>query len=98
MRRRLALIAVACTLLAVSCGSDGDEMAGPGGNSVEAGFSRDKSTHHAQAVAMAEAIRARTDGPDLKLLATDIALGQQNQIGRMTTVMEDMLAKRGVTS
>ena len=38
---------------------------------------------------MAEAIRDRTDDPDLKLLATDIALGQQNQIGRMTGWLDE---------
>ena len=52
--------------------------------SVEAGFARDMSVHHAQAVAMAEAIRDRTA----------IVNGQQAEIARMT----DMLAKRGATS
>ena len=47
------------------------------------------SVHHAQAVAMAEAIRDRTKDPDLKLLATNIALGQQNQIGRMTGWLDE---------
>lgn len=56
----------------------------PGDNSVAAGFARDMSTHHAQAVEMAEIIRARTDSDKLRLLATDIALTQQSQIGRMS--------------
>src|SRR5215217_4663377 len=39
--------------------------------------------HHAQAVAMAEIVRDRTDSDSVRLLATDIALGQQAQIGIM---------------
>ena len=38
---------------------------------------------------MAEAIRDRTTDPDLKLLATDIALGQQGQIGRMSGWLDE---------
>jgi uncharacterized protein (DUF305 family) len=54
----------------------------PADDSAEAGFVRDMSTHHTQAVAMAEAILRRTDDPDLAQLATDIMLTQQSQIGR----------------
>lgn len=93
MTRRLAILIVACIAVVAGCGSDGgsgsDRMATPGDTSVEAGFARDMSTHHAQAVAMAEAIRDRTDDPDLRLLATDIALGQQSQIGRMTGWLDE---------
>lgn len=56
----------------------------PGDTSAEAGFARDMSVHHAQAVAMAELIRLRTDDEELRLLATDIALTQQAQIGRIS--------------
>ena len=55
----------------------------PGERSAAVGFARDMATHHAQAVAMAEILRDRTADPDLRLLATDIALTQQSQIGRM---------------
>ena len=61
----------------------------PAEGSAEAGFTRDMSVHHAQAVAMAEAIRDRTSDPDLKLLATNIALGQQGQIGRMSGWLDE---------
>jgi len=64
-------------------------MSLPAEGSVEAGFARDMSVHHAQAVAMAEAIRDRTTDPELKLLATDIALGQQGQIGRMSGWLDE---------
>jgi uncharacterized protein (DUF305 family) len=61
----------------------------PGNSSPEAGFARDMSVHHAQAVAMAEAIRDRTTDAELRLLAANIALGQQNQIGRMTGWLDE---------
>lgn len=55
----------------------------PGELSADVGFSRDMSDHHAQAVAMAELIRERTDDPRIRTLATDISLTQQAQIGQM---------------
>jgi uncharacterized protein (DUF305 family) len=55
----------------------------PGENSAEAGFVRDMMVHHAQAVEMAEIVRDRTENPDIRSLATDIALTQQAQIGQM---------------
>lgn len=56
----------------------------PADASAEAGFARDMSAHHAQAVEMAELIRPRSDDPDLRQLATDIVLTQQGQIGRIS--------------
>jgi len=38
---------------------------------------------------MAEAIRDRTTDPDLKLIAANIALGQQNLIGRMNGWLDE---------
>ena len=55
----------------------------PGSSSPEAGFLRDMSTHHSQAVEMALIIRDRTSDPQLKALATDIALSQTNEMGLM---------------
>lgn len=55
----------------------------PGDTSAEAGFARDMSTHHSKAVEMALIIRDRTDDENLRLLATDIILTQQAQIGQM---------------
>lgn len=57
----------------------------PGEDSAEAGFARDMSTHHGQAVSMAiEEYRATTDS-GLGHLSIDIALTQQGQIGVMQT-------------
>ena len=55
----------------------------PGDDSAEAGFARDMATHHAQAVQMAEIVQRRTESDEIRLLATDIALTQQGQIGQM---------------
>lgn len=55
----------------------------PGDDSVEAGFARDMSEHHAQAVAMAMEAIQDSQSKDLDLLAYDIATAQSGQIGRM---------------
>ena len=55
----------------------------PDDHSAEVGFARDMMVHHAQAVEMAEIARDRTADPDLRLLATDVALTQQAQIGQI---------------
>lgn len=87
-----ALVAAIVLTSLAACGSDTKHnglSGAPTETSPEAGFARDMSVHHAQAVAMAEAIRDRTTDPDLKLLATDIALGQQAQIGRMSGWLDE---------
>ncbi len=56
--------------------------AAPTESSPETGFARDMAVHHAQAVEMADIVRARTPDPALVTLATDIVLTQQNQVGR----------------
>lgn len=55
----------------------------PGENSAEAGFLRDMSDHHLQAVEMAMILRDRTEDEPLFFLTTDIALTQQGQVGTM---------------
>ena len=61
----------------------------PAEDSAEVGFARDMSRHHAQAVAMSEAVRDRTEDPELRALAQDIALTQQAQIGMMSAWLDD---------
>ncbi len=55
----------------------------PGDSSAETGFARDMIVHHAQAVEMAEIVRDRTESEQIEILATDIVLTQQAQIGMM---------------
>jgi len=60
-------------------------QATPGDTSPEAGFARDMSTHHAQAVEMSMIAAARATDPEVRQLGYDIALTQENQIGIMQT-------------
>lgn len=55
----------------------------PGDDSADAGFLRDMATHHRQAVEMAMILYPKTQDEDVRLLATDIALTQQAQLGMM---------------
>jgi uncharacterized protein (DUF305 family) len=55
----------------------------PGNDSAEAGFARDMIVHHGQAVQMAEIIRDKTKSDSMRLLAADISLTQQAQVGMM---------------
>jgi uncharacterized protein (DUF305 family) len=55
----------------------------PGDDSAEAGFARDMIVHHGQAVQMAEIIRNRTESDAVRLLASDVSLTQQGQVGIM---------------
>ncbi len=55
----------------------------PGETSAEAGFLRDMSDHHAQAVEMALILHDRTADGELQMITTDIAMTQQGQIGTM---------------
>lgn len=57
--------------------------ASPGTDSVEAGFARDMSEHHAQAVDMSLIALQASDRRDIDVLAYDIATTQSTQIGTM---------------
>ena len=55
----------------------------PSSTSAAAGFARDMQVHHDQGVELAFLIRDRTDDPELRSLAYDIAITQANQSGQM---------------
>ncbi|WP_328343420.1 DUF305 domain-containing protein [Micromonospora sp. NBC_00421] len=57
----------------------------PGDGSAEAGFARDMSTHHAQAVEMGLIAFDRGTDPEVRQIGGDIATGQQGEIGTMQT-------------
>ncbi|MEU8801706.1 DUF305 domain-containing protein [Spirillospora sp. NPDC048819] len=61
----------------------------PGTDGPEAGFARDMSTHHAQAVRMSFIVRDRTGDRDVRLLAYDIINTQSAQIGMMTAWLDE---------
>lgn len=55
----------------------------PAEASIEVGFARDMSAHHAQAVTMAGIARDQSNDVDVRTLAFDIETGQNQQIGVM---------------
>jgi uncharacterized protein (DUF305 family) len=55
----------------------------PAADSVDAGFARDMSRHHLQAVEMADLATTRSTDSEVLRLAFDIASTQTNQVGRM---------------
>jgi uncharacterized protein (DUF305 family) len=61
----------------------------PDDNSADAGFARDMSLHHAQAVEMAMAAYQRGSTQDIRTLGYLIATTQQYQIGVMQTWLDD---------
>jgi uncharacterized protein (DUF305 family) len=85
----LALAVVVGLLLGYAGGLLTPGLTRPGDASVEAGFARDMSTHHAQAVEMAMLAHQKAGDPDVRQLAADIALTQQAQIGIMRTWLTD---------
>jgi uncharacterized protein (DUF305 family) len=63
--------------------------ADPSSTSAEAGFARDMQVHHDQAVEMALLVRDRTDDPEIRSLAYDIATSQSQQSGQMYAWLND---------
>ena len=57
----------------------------PGEHSVEAGFARDMTTHHAQAVAMGLLAFQQGQDSEVRQIGGDIATTQQGEIGTMQT-------------
>ncbi|WP_052809933.1 DUF305 domain-containing protein [Streptomonospora alba] len=84
-RRRTVplLIAVPLVVVALLGGYLVGRPAHPIDNSPEAGFLRDMSVHHSQAVDMSLIVLEEADDRVLRTLATDILRTQQEQIGRM---------------
>jgi uncharacterized protein (DUF305 family) len=79
----LVLAGILALLIAGIVGRTTAGSHSPGDSSAAAGFARDMTDHHAQAVDMATIIGQRTRSADIRSLATDIALTQTNQMGQM---------------
>ncbi|MBB5999611.1 DUF305 domain-containing protein [Streptomonospora salina] len=77
------LIAVPLVVVALLGGYLAGRPAQPIDSSPEAGFLRDMSVHHSQAVDMSLIVLEEADDRLLRTLATDILRAQQEQIGRM---------------
>jgi uncharacterized protein (DUF305 family) len=85
----LAVTLVLGILLGLGVGVLIPRLTTPGDDSVEAGFLRDMSTHHAQAVEMSMIAHQNSTNPEIVTLAGDIALTQHGQIGYMQAWLRD---------
>lgn len=90
IRRKLILLVAVLLLIALAAlvgyrlGVRQTTTSFPAEGSAEAGFARDMARHHAQAVQMATIIRDNSADPEMRILALDIMLTQQAQIGMMS--------------
>ncbi len=85
-RALLVVIAVAVLAIGVTAGwiaGNRDTASTVTDSSVDAGFARDMSAHHAQAVQMAGYARDHTSDQSIKLLAYDIETAQYFELGEM---------------
>jgi uncharacterized protein (DUF305 family) len=93
LRRRALLLGALVAVVALAIGYLGGvltpSLTRPGDTSPEAGFARDMSTHHAQAVELAMITWQKTTDPEISQMAYDIATVQQGQIGVMQTWLKD---------
>ncbi|MCY9787798.1 DUF305 domain-containing protein [Nocardiopsis sp. EMB25] len=87
-------ITVVLVTLALVVGYLVGRPSSPLDNSADAGFLRDMSSHHAQAVDMSYVIMDKTQDPELRIMAVDIARTQQGQIG----IMQGWLTMWGLNS
>lgn len=92
-RRRVlsagTLAVVLALIIGYGAGLLTPSLRAPGDNSPEAGFARDMSTHHAQAVEMGMVAYRNATLDEVRQLGYDIALTQENQIGIMQTWLKD---------
>ncbi|MEU7755271.1 DUF305 domain-containing protein [Micromonospora sp. NPDC049101] len=85
----LAVMVVVGLLLGYAGGLLTPRLTRPGDASVEAGFARDMTTHHAQAVEMSLIAYRSATLPEVRQIAVDIATGQQGEIGAMQTWLRE---------
>ena len=85
----LAALLIAGLLLGAGGALWATRAATPGDSSAEAGFLRDMSTHHAQAVEMSMIAHEKSADRSIVSLSADIALTQHGQIGYMQAWLRD---------
>lgn len=88
-RAVLTAVIVVCTAAGASAGMAWERVRQPATASVpaegsaDAGFARDMREHHAQAVQMSVLVRDATTDPQIRTLALDVLLTQQQQVGQL---------------
>ncbi|MDI1459710.1 DUF305 domain-containing protein [Catellatospora sp. KI3] len=91
--RQVGIAGLVALLLGVAIGFVGTHLVQrsglPADDSAAAGFARDMSSHHAQAVAMGMIAADRAASPAVRSLGGDIAMTQQAQIGMMRQWLRD---------
>jgi uncharacterized protein (DUF305 family) len=85
----LAAALILGLLAGLAIGLLAPRLSTPGDDSAEAGFLRDMSSHHAQAVEMSMIAHANSTNPSVVTLSSDIALTQHGQIGYMQAWLRD---------
>jgi uncharacterized protein (DUF305 family) len=96
-RARLILAGLAAVVVLALTYTAGVFSAGlyaPGENSPEAGFARDMSLHHGQAVEMGMLAYQKATNAEVRHEGYDIALTQQSQIGTMKTWLDEWHVSR----
>jgi uncharacterized protein (DUF305 family) len=90
----LVVLGLVCAIALLGAGAALTLVTGVGTNrppavdSVDAGFARDMSAHHGQAVLMAQLERDNGSDPAVRLVAFDIETGQESQVGQMLGWLE----------
>lgn len=85
----LAAVTVAALCLGVLLGWLAFGAGRPGEGSADAGFARDMSEHHAQAVQMSQLVMQRSEDEDVRRLAVDIDNNQNFERGQMASWLAD---------
>lgn len=93
MKTRFVAVAVAAAVAAAvvavaGCGSNGTGSAA--GNSTDAAFIADMTSHHEGAIEMAELAKTRARHPEVRALANDIISAQRAEISVMGRIRDDM--------
>jgi uncharacterized protein (DUF305 family) len=81
------LAALALTALAAGCGSDTTSASG---NATDAAFITDMTTHHQDAITVAEMAQKRAEHPEIRRLADAIISAQTGEISVMKRIGDDM--------
>lgn len=85
----VALVAVLALLVGIGGVLVYQRATTPGAGSVDVGFMQDMTTHHQQAVEMANIVAETGSDPDVRAFAREILTFQQYEVGYMEALLED---------